>query len=78
MNEQKLMRFGIAGTIVAIICCFTPILVIVFGAIGLSAYVAKLDFILLPALGFCIGILVYATWLRQKSKQKQPPEQASN
>ena len=78
MNEQKLMRVGVAGTILAAICCFTPVLVIVFGALGLSAFVGKLDLILLPALGFFIGILVYATWLRQKSKQNHSPEQTSN
>jgi mercuric ion transport protein len=72
MNEQKLMRVGAAGTILAAICCFTSILVIIFGAIGLSAFVAKLDFILLPLLALCIEILVSATWLRQKSKQKDP------
>jgi mercuric ion transport protein len=72
MNEQKLMRVGAAGIILAAIFCFTSILVIIFGPIGLSAFVAKLDFILLPLLALCIGILVYATWLRQKSKQKDP------
>jgi mercuric ion transport protein len=66
------MRVGAAETILAAIYCFTSILVIIFGAIGLSAFLAKLDFILLPLLALCIGILVYATWLRQKSEQKDP------
>ncbi len=28
MNEQKLLRLGIFGTVVAALCCFTPVLVL--------------------------------------------------
>lgn len=53
----------------AVLCCFTPILVIAFGALGLSALTGMLDLVLLPVLGIFIGIMVYATWKRQKSTQ---------
>jgi len=59
-----MLKTGIIGTIIAGICCFTPLLVIVFGAIGLSAIVSYLDLILLPALAAFLGITIYA-WKRR-------------
>jgi len=37
MTDRNLLGRGIAGTLIAAICCFTPILVVLLGAIGLSA-----------------------------------------
>jgi mercuric ion transport protein len=37
MNDRTLLRTGIIGTLVAAVCCFTPLLVLVLGAVGLSA-----------------------------------------
>jgi mercuric ion transport protein len=69
MNDQKLRRVGVIGTVVAVLCCFTPILVIALSALGLSALTGMLDIVLLPLLGIFIGIMVYATWKRQKSSE---------
>ena len=52
-----------------LLCCFTPILVITFSVLGLSALTGMLDLVLLPTLGIFIGIVVYATWKRKKSLQ---------
>lgn len=60
MNDKSLLRTGAIGTIIAAICCFTPALVILLGAVGLSAWLSWLDFVLLPALTICIGILGFA------------------
>jgi len=65
MSNQTLLRIGIVGTVVAALCCFTPILVIVFGAIGLSAAIGYLDLALLPALAAFILLTVYALWKQQ-------------
>jgi len=59
-RNDKLLGAGIAGTVIAALCCFTPVLVILFGVIGLSALVGYLDYVLLPALAFFIGLTVYA------------------
>jgi len=64
MNNRKLLRFGIIGTIVAALCCFTPVLVILFGVVGLSAAIGYLDFVLFPALAFFVGLTIYALWRR--------------
>jgi len=59
---------GIIGTVIAALCCFTPVLVILFAAVGLSWVVGYLDYVLLPALFFFIGLTVYAVWRNQKGK----------
>ncbi|MFQ5565123.1 MAG: mercury resistance system transport protein MerF [Paracoccaceae bacterium] len=62
MNDKKLLKFGIVGTVVAALCCFTPVLVIVFGVVGLSAAVGYLDYVLFPALAIFVVLTVYALW----------------
>ena len=60
MTDRGLLTTGIVGTIIAAICCFTPALVVLLGAVGLSAWLGWLDYVLLPALGIFIFITVYA------------------
>lgn len=64
--RDKLLLTGIVGTVVAALCCFTPLLVVMLGAIGLSAMLGWLDFVLLPALGAFAGITIYALARRRK------------
>jgi mercuric ion transport protein len=67
LKQNKLLKIGAAGTIVAALCCFTPILAIVLASLGLSAIVGVLDYVLLPALAFFVGLLLYALWTRSKT-----------
>jgi len=67
MTANKLLTIGVIGTNVAAVCCFTSVLVIIFGALGLSAWVGGLDAILLPALFVFILIIVFALWKYQKT-----------
>ena len=59
MND-KLLKMGIVGTVIAALCCFTPVLVVLFGVVGLSAVVGYLDYVLLPALAVFVLITIYA------------------
>lgn len=45
-----------------VVCCFTPILVIVFGAVGLGWVTGYLDVVLLPALAVFLSLTAYALW----------------
>ena len=67
MKPQTLLKTGIIGTIVALICCFTPVLVILFGVLGLSAYVGWLDMVLLPTLAIFLIATGYALWRCKKA-----------
>ncbi|OED44093.1 hypothetical protein AB833_02400 [Chromatiales bacterium (ex Bugula neritina AB1)] len=72
MSNRALLTTGIIGTIVAALCCFTPVLVVLLGAIGLSAVVGYLDVVLLPALAIFVGITVYALWRRRQHSNSNP------
>ena len=65
MKDDKLLKTGVIGTVVMVICCFTPILVIAMGAIGLGAYVSGLDWVLLPLLGLSLCLIILALIKRQ-------------
>jgi mercuric ion transport protein len=65
MTDAALLRTGIIGSVIAALCCFTPVLVILLGAVGLSALVGWLDYVLLPAFAVFLGITVYALWRRR-------------
>ncbi len=49
------------------LCCFTPLLVIILGTVGLSAWLAWLDYILLPGLAIFLLILGIGIWRLKKS-----------
>ena len=65
-TDRKLIATGVVGTVIAALCCFTPILVVFLGAAGLSAWLGWLDYVLLPALAFFVALTVYAVWRRQR------------
>jgi len=65
MNNDRLLGIGMTGTVVAMICCFTPLLVIFLAAVGLSGIVGWLDYVLFPALALFIAITIYALWKRR-------------
>ena len=60
MNDRTMLRTGIVGSAVAAICCFTPALVLLLGALGLTAWVGWLDYALLPVLALFIALTVVA------------------
>ncbi len=67
MNTQpskKGLYASIVGTILVALCCFTPILVITVGVVGLGTLTPYLDYILFPALGvmLIITFLSYQKW----------------
>lgn len=49
---------AVSGTFAVAICCFTPVLVITLGAIGLGALTPYLDYVLIPGL----LVLAFVTW----------------
>jgi len=67
VQNNRLLKFGVVGTVIAALCCFTPVLVVLFGVVGLSAMVGMLDVILFPALAVFIGITVYALVKRTRT-----------
>ncbi|MGH6918654.1 MAG: mercury resistance system transport protein MerF [Geminicoccaceae bacterium] len=67
MTEKGLLSVGIIGTVVAALCCFTPVLVVLLAAVGLSAVIGWLDYVLWPALVFFLGLTAFALWKRRSA-----------
>lgn len=66
---DKILGAGIIGSIVTAICCFTPILVILLGIVGLGAITGYLDYVLLPALGFFLILMAYGGY-KEKNRRE--------
>ena len=64
-DGRGLLRIGIIGTVLAALCCFTPILVVLLGAVGLAALTGYLDYVLLPALALFIGLTIFALYKKK-------------
>ncbi len=75
MNDRTLLRTGVIGSVIAAICCFTPVLVLLFAAVGLSAWMGWwLDYVLFPALAIFLGLTGYAVYrLKRKPAAQGDP-----
>jgi mercuric ion transport protein len=63
---NRLITTGIIGSITAVICCFTPALVVLLSALGLAAVIGYLDYVLLPAMAILLGLIVYGWWIKSR------------
>jgi len=66
--KNKYAKVGFWGTIVAALCCFTPLLVWGMAAAGLAAFTAYLDYVLLPMLFISLALFLFGYNQYQKSK----------
>ena len=64
MNERTSLKASITSTIVAALCCFTPVLVIGMGAAGLSAWVGGIDYVVFPVMFVSMGFVANALYAR--------------
>lgn len=67
--KDKLLGIGIFGTVIAALCCFTPVLAWTLGAVGLSGAIGYVyrDDVLLPLMAFFLVITGYALWRRKRT-----------
>lgn len=65
MRESTLITTGAIGAVLAAVCCATPLLVVVLGAIGLTGWLAKADYVVFPALILCLGLIVFGLYRRR-------------
>jgi len=68
--KDKLLGVGIIGTLVAALCCFTPILAWTLSAIGLSGLIGYVyrDDVLLPLMAVFLAITGYALWRQKQAR----------
>lgn len=67
-TDRRLLTTSIIGAVIAAPCCFTPILVLVLGAVDLSTVLGWIDFELFPALAFFIALTTHAVWRRRRAR----------
>jgi len=68
MANGTLLKTGLIGTAITALCCFTPVLAVLLGAVGLAGLVGGLDYVLFPALAVFLAITVYALWTKRKAR----------
>ena len=64
-RDRTLIATGAIGAALAAICCLTPLLAILLTAIGLSAWLVKADYILIPVLMLGLGLLALGLYRRR-------------
>jgi len=75
MKNNKYLPVGLTGTLLMALCCFTPALVLLLGALGLSAFVGWwLDLILFPAMAIFMAIAAYGFYQRRHASERTAAE----
>ncbi|MCF6326165.1 MAG: mercury resistance system transport protein MerF [Devosiaceae bacterium] len=70
--SSKMLKTGLAGSLIAAICCFTPILVIAFVGAGLGGLVGGLDYFLFPMLFASLGLVAQSLYLNSNQTSPSP------
>jgi len=70
MRHDRLFKTGAIGSVIAALCCATPVLAVLLGAIGLGWMADYTDYVVLPVLGLCLGLIGYALWHSPKSVRR--------
>ena len=77
MNDRALVRAGTVGAVIAAICCATPALAVRLPLIGLSAWLARADLIVIPLLLVFLGIVALGLYRRRATAAAQCATQAA-
>ena len=73
---NRLITTGIVGSLLAVICCLTPALVVLLSALGLAALIGYLDYVLLPAMALFLGLIIYGWWMNAKCADQSKSAEA--
>jgi mercuric ion transport protein len=65
MRDRTLITTGAIGAVLAAMCCTTSLLVVALGAVGLTASLAKADYVLIPALILCLALVAFGLYRRR-------------
>jgi mercuric ion transport protein len=66
-QNTKLIWMGAAGAALSMLCCVTPLLAVLLATLGLTAFVAKLDYVLIPVFIASIALVMFALVRRRRS-----------
>ena len=66
-QNTKLIGAGLTGAVLSMLCCLTPVLVLLLGTLGLAAFVAKLDYVLIPVFIASVGLVIFGVVRRKRA-----------
>jgi mercuric ion transport protein len=67
MNDRSLIT---TGAILAAICCATPLLAVVLGGVGLTAWLANADYIVIPVLILGVALVGFGFYRRNGASRR--------
>ncbi len=67
-EPTKCLKVGSWGAVITAICCFTPVLVLGLGLVGLWMLVPYLDYFLFPVLGFFLLLVAIGLWQKKRAR----------
>jgi mercuric ion transport protein len=69
MNDRHNIKSGAIAAVLAALCCAAPLLIVALGTAGLTAWLAKSAYVLIPAL--LIGLGLVSLWFYRRSAAAQ-------
>jgi mercuric ion transport protein len=72
-RSTKLIGTGAAGAVLSLLCCVTPVLAVLLGPFGFTAFVAKLDYVLVPLFVASVALVIFAFVRRRRSCAAKTP-----
>jgi mercuric ion transport protein len=72
MKDGVLIRTGTVGATIAAICCATPVLVVILPALGLGAWLASAEYVLIPLLIASLGLVAFGIYRRRAAACRGP------
>lgn len=67
-TNTTLLRLGVVGSIIAALCCFSPLLFVLFSAVGVAAWMGYADYVLWPTLAIFVGLTLYALYRKRQAR----------
>lgn len=68
MSDRRLIGAGIAGVVLAAVCCATPIAVVVLGALGLAGLAGWVDPAVVVVALVGAGLIAYGVYRRGSTR----------
>jgi len=76
-QNTKLIGTGATGAVLSLLCCVTPVLAVLLGALGLTAFVAKLDYVLIPVFVASVALVTLRLCAGGGTAPRRPRSQPS-
>ena len=66
-SDKTLLGASVIGALISALCCFTPVLYLLLGVVGLSALTGYIDYVVLPALAAFVALAAYELFHRRRA-----------